>query len=268
VATSLVITCLNWDRIEDALDRAMGLGANQVVCNRFVGAPIAGVTPIQSQLRAAVAVVESLRAAGRPIRFGNCIPQCFAVSSSRGCTAGSTFATVDPWGRVRPCNHAPFIVGDLRTQSVQEVWIGQRMSAWRSLVPAECAPCPAYAACHGGCRAEAMLTGQDWDPLIRGPLAAAAPPPGPELPLYAGLRPSGQFTCRLEGGIPVLLHKSRVIPLPTGYERQVPHLDGSLTLRHIERRYGHAVVDWIGALHQQGLVTWSARAAGINDNGQ
>ena len=109
VATSMVITHSNWERIEETLDLVLSLGANHVVCNRFIGAPLEGVTPSQAQLRAAIATIESLRLAGKPIRFGNCIPQCFAPSSSRGCTAGSTFATIDPWGRMRPCNHAPLI---------------------------------------------------------------------------------------------------------------------------------------------------------------
>ena len=256
VATSIVVTHSNWNRIEETLDLALSLGANHVVCNRFIGAPVAGVTPSQVQLRAAIAAIESLRAAGDPIRFGNCIPLCFETSSSRGCTAGSTFATIDPWGRMRPCNHVPLIAGDLRTQSVEEVWQGKVMARWRSLVPADCAACPAFVTCHGGCRAQAILTGHVQDPLIRDPLVEAPSLPGTELLLYAGLRPVGQFVHRFESGVDVLLHKSLVVPVPGGCDRLVPDLNGSLTLRQVERQYGSVAVDWVGALHQQGMVTW------------
>lgn len=258
VATSIVITNSNWNRIEETLDLALSLGAKHVVCNRFIGVPTADVSPIQAQLRTAIATIESLRAAGHPIRFGNCIPQCFEASSSRGCTAGSTFATIDPWGRMRPCNHAPLVAGDLQSQSVEEVWLGEAMAHWRSLVPAGCATCPAFATCHGGCRAQALLTGRAQDSLIQTPLVEAPPLPDIEIPLYAELRPVGQFVRRFESGVDVLLHKSQVIPVPAGCDQLVPRLDGALTLRQIERQYGHVAVDWIGALCQESMVTWAS----------
>ncbi len=297
VATSIVINRYNWDRIAETLDLALSLGANHVVCNRYisqdtptvssqkVGECSRGfhtspgqramesaatlqpprntekipftddVSPSQAQLRAAIATIESLRAAGRPIRFGNCIPQCFEASSSRGCTAGSTFATIDPWGRMRPCNHAPLVAGDLRTQPVQDVWQGEAMSHWRSLVPAGCTTCSVFSTCHGGCRAQALLAGCTQDPLIRIPLAEQPSVPAPEL-LYAGLRPTGKFARRVAGSVDVLISKGQVVSVPADCKPLVSQLDGSLTLGQIERRYGHAAVNWVGALHQERMVAW------------
>ena len=257
VAVSFVINCRNCDRIEESLDLAVGLGANHMVCNRFIGAQLPGVSPSQAQLGAAIATVESLRAAERPIRFGNCIPQCFAPSSSRGCTAGNTFATVDPWGRMRPCNHAPLVAGDLRTQPVEEVWQSEAMTHWRSLVPDSCAACSAFATCHGGCRAQALLADHPQDPLIRAPLCETAPSSSQVL-LYAGLCPAGEFILRLENDTTVLIHEGRVVTAPTGCERLVSELDGSLTLREVDHRYGDVGIDWIGALHQEGMVKWAS----------
>jgi radical SAM protein with 4Fe4S-binding SPASM domain len=255
VATNFVINCHRWDRIQESLDLALHLGANHMVCNRFIGAPTPGVTANPAQLRAAIATVESLRAAGRPIRFGNCIPRCFKASSSRGCTAGSTFATVDPWGRMRPCNHAPLTVGDLRTQRVEEAWRGAAMAYWRSLVPDDCITCSIFAICHGGCRAQALLTGHSQDPLIQAPLIEISPP-GAKVPLYADLHPTGKFLRRLEHGATVLIHQGRVVAVPTGCDSLLSRLDGSLTPREVNRQYGHVAVDWIGALHQEGMVRW------------
>jgi radical SAM protein with 4Fe4S-binding SPASM domain len=257
VATSLVIHRRNWDRVAEALDLALSLGANHVVCNRFIGPPLDGLSPSPRQLRAAVATVESLRRAGRPIRFGNCIPQCFAASSARGCTAGSTFASVDPWGRMRPCNHAPLIAGDLRTESVREAWSSPVMNHWRSLVPSDCAGCPAFAACHGGCRAQALLTGHARDPLIHAPLLETPVATPAALRLYAGLRPLGRFVVRPEEGVPVLVRKSQVVPLPARYERLASQLDGSLTLRQLATQHGSAALDWVGVLYQHDMVRWA-----------
>jgi radical SAM protein with 4Fe4S-binding SPASM domain len=257
VATSIVINRHNWNRIAETLTLATGLGANHVVCNRFIGAPLEGVTPSPPQLRAAMATIASLRAQGRPIRFGNCIPQCFQPSSSSGCTAGSTFATIDPWGRLRPCNHAPLVAGDLRTHAVEQIWHSPLMARWRALPPLDCAPCPAFATCHGGCRAQALLAGQDQDPLIQTPLVEPLPSPQAELLLYAGLRLHGQFVWRPEKDPSVLLHKGQVLTVPTGYDHLLPKLDGSLTLRQIEGQFGPAAVDWVGTLYRAGMVSWA-----------
>jgi radical SAM protein with 4Fe4S-binding SPASM domain len=259
VATSIVINRHNWNRVEETLELATGLGANHVVCNRFIGAPLTGVTPSQTQLRAAIATIESLRAQGRPIRFGNCIPQCFQPSSSSGCTAGTTFATLDPWGRLRPCNHAPLIAGDLRTHTIEQLWHGPLMTHWRALLPSDCAPCPAFATCHGGCRAQALLTGQDQDPLIQAPLVEPLPAPQVELLLYAGLRPLGQFVRRPEKDPGVLLHKGQVLTVPDGYDHLLPKLDGSLTLRQIEDQFSNTAIDWVGTLYQAGVVSWATK---------
>jgi hypothetical protein len=76
--------------------------------------------------------------------------------------------------------------------------------------------------------------------------------------LYAGLRPVGQFTRRSEGEVDVLLHKSQVLPVPTGLSGLTPRLDGSLTLRQVEQEYGSAGVDWVGVLYQEKMVTWAS----------
>jgi hypothetical protein len=75
--------------------------------------------------------------------------------------------------------------------------------------------------------------------------------------LYAGLRPVGQFVHRFESDVHVLLRKSQVVPVPADLDGLVPKLDGSLTLRQIERQYGSVAVDWIGALYQESMVMWA-----------
>jgi len=254
ISVSLVINRHNWNRVEETLHLALSLGANGVVCNRLLGHSIPDLTPSLDQLGQAVQTIESLRVAGQPIRFGNCIPQCFAPSSSTGCTAGATFATIDPWGRVRPCNHAPLIAGELRTQSLMEIWQGNVMTHWRNLMPVDCAACPAFATCHGGCRAQALLSGTKQDPLIKRPF----PLPKPEIKtrLWAGLQPVAQFASRQESGQMLLIHRTHVAIAPPAFYGLLPCLDGSLTLQQIRLDYGDTAVDWVGNLFQAGLVAW------------
>ncbi len=269
VAASLVITRHNWAHVEATLALALDLGANHVVCNRWIGPPALGLAPEPAHLRAVIAHIEALRAAGQPIRFGNCIPQCFAPSSSTGCTAGATFATIDPWGRVRPCNHAPLVAGDLRAQSLADIWHGPAMQHWRDLVPGGCAACPAFTTCHGGCRAQALLAEIDHDPLMQMPFPL--PAPEPEVYLWEGLRPLARGERREEAGRLLLLHQGQVAVVPPELRAGLlPGLDGTRTLRHIQQNYGDAALNWIGGLAQAGLVVWQnipSRFSGISSDG-
>ena len=258
VALSFVINAHNWNKIVAMLPLAKALGANHVVCNRFIGADIPGITPNTIQLQAAIATIETLQSAGQPIRFGNCIPQCFAASSATGCTAGSTFATLDPWGHMRPCNHVPTIVGDTSTHTIADLWHGPVMQNWRARVPVDCTTCAAFAQCHGGCPAQALLTGQMRDPLIQKPLAAAVSTAWAQkapVHLYAALRPQGHFTQRPRDAH-MLLYHGYAIPIPTFAAGLATRLNGTFTLGEIATHYGQDALNWVGELHTQGFVTW------------
>ena len=128
------------------------------------------------------------------------------------------------------------------------------MAHWRHLVPSDCAGCPAFVTCHGGCRVEALLSGTEQDPLIRRPF----PLPEPELKtrLWAGLQPVAQFTSRHENGQMLLIHKSHVTVVPPAFYGLLPCLDGSLNLQQIQVDYGDTAVNWVGNLFQAGLVAW------------
>ena len=253
---SMVINALNFNDIEDNLRLALEVGANHLVCNRLIGRHVPGLTPTEDQLRAAIRTIEALRRQGLPIRFGNCIPQCFAPSSSRGCTAGLTFATVDPWGRMRPCNHTSMIAGDLFHHSVYEIWHGKQMRKWRSLIPSACMSCGAYHICHGGCRAQALIEQQDKDPLMLGPFIIYEQAE-PELRLYGELRPRAAFHHRIVESVETVSSRGQVAIVPEHLTTLVSKLDGSMTLRQIQEQYGSAALNWIGALYQEGMVTWA-----------
>jgi radical SAM protein with 4Fe4S-binding SPASM domain len=257
VSTSFVITAENWSRIEQTLNLVLGLGVNYMVCNRLIGKPIEGFSPSQAQLRKAIRTIEYLRQKNMPIRFGNCIPQCFESSSAMGCAAGYAFATIDPWGRVRPCNHAPLVVGNLLSESIESIWHNNEMEQWRSLVANTCLECPVFSKCGGGCRAQTILSNNLQDPLVPETVEQVSNNETNML-LYAGLRPKSQFTCIFEDGRVILVYKSSVAAVPDDFSPLLSRLDGTLTLQDISQEFGESVVNWIGALYRGNLVFWSS----------
>jgi radical SAM protein with 4Fe4S-binding SPASM domain len=100
-----------------------------------------------------------------------------------GCPAGTHYMGIRPNGDVTPCPYLPEFGGNLREQSLGEIWrtsdIFVRMRD-RSALGGRCGACELNAAC-GGCRARAYgMTGDDMaeDPLCThqpGTFSAPAP---------------------------------------------------------------------------------------------
>jgi radical SAM protein with 4Fe4S-binding SPASM domain len=254
VSASFVIHQRNWHLIEQTLELVLAQGANSMVCNRYVGVPILNLTPNEKQLSSAMRTVVKLQKAGYPIRFGNCIPQCFEVSTSRSCAAGKTFVTIDPLGGVRPCNHAPILLGNLLKNRIEEIWVGAGMRAWRSYVADSCIGCSQFSICGGGCRAEAILLGQKRDSLVREPVAIEREEP--MVKLYRSLRPIKHFVLMKDGDHYFAVRRSSVTPAPKGQEGILPYLNGEHTLDSIHAVLGSSALEWIGALNDAGMISW------------
>jgi len=236
------------------VEMARRLGVDGVVFNRYLGHDIAGLTASAAELRSAVHTVASLRATGHAVKLGNCLPECFAHTGQAGCLAGLAFFTIDPWGKVRPCNHAPMVAGDLLQQSVEEIWYSPDMARWRSLVPSQCTDCSLIASCQGGCRAQALLVGQDADPLIDG-----LPRPEPvlrpaELTLYAQARPIGTYVNRAEAFGAILISGNRLYPVGRDMQGVLDMLNGQFTLEQIDAAHGADGLSLVGSLYQHNML--------------
>lgn len=256
--TSTVITRYNYAEIGDIVRLSRELGAHHAVFNRYLGLPLPNIEPTEEQLQLAIQTIDAERQAalrGRQpaVKFGNCIPQCFFPSPSTGCLAGATYCTVDPWGNVRPCNHAPLLCGNLLEQSIEDIWHGSALQQWRSLIPHMCRSCSAISQCRGGCRAVALIQGLDVDPLTRGPLPVQERPLQ-ELVLHENARPLRHFRQRAEPFGYALIDKTRILPVTSQAEPVLNALDGVLTLREIQELFGSEALDFVGSLHQMGLV--------------
>jgi radical SAM protein with 4Fe4S-binding SPASM domain len=80
--------------------------------------------------------------------------------------AGFAHATIESWGDLRPCPHAPFTAGNVLTQDFKSIWHSEAMEAWRGELLGQCDGCALAGECRGGCLAQAMWRGTAHDPLI------------------------------------------------------------------------------------------------------
>jgi len=255
VAISTIITSLNYYRVPEMLRLIRELGATCIVFNRFLtihqDTPL---VPTDEQLITAMQAVDEARSEGVPARFSVCIPQCFYPSSSSGCLAGVAYCTIDPWGNVRPCNHAPLLCGNILEQSVEEIWHGEAMRRWREMFHPDCSRCVELPRCHGGCKAMALVRGLDHDPLMRGPITEKRPSQPVKHTLYAGARPLPRFRLRPEPFGYVLVRHSQVIPVTSAARPLLDALDGATTLQDIKNRFGQEGLNFVGMLYTKGFV--------------
>lgn len=252
VSLSCVLTRYNWPLVGLMADLAQELGAASLVFNRYIGPDASNLAPSPEALRVAVQQIVALRAAGQPVKLGNCLPTCFASTDQAGCLAGLAFFTVDPWGQVRPCNHATLNCGNLRQQSVAQIWHSPAMEQWRHIQPEACQGCPALPTCRGGCRAESLVRGAD--PLITALAVTGEAAPRQTVLFYGEARPVGRFERRPEAFGTLLLAGNRLYPVARRDERVLSMLDGQNTLRQIEARWGTAAVELVVSLYHQGMV--------------
>ncbi|MFH1453195.1 MAG: radical SAM protein [Armatimonadota bacterium] len=171
-STNAVISPYNYNFIKEITDLAFSLGARGAVFNRFYQSGEESLKAVVSEkeLLSAISSIEKLKRSNYKnfINYGNCIPHCFCHSASNGCTTGTTFCTIDPFGNMRPCNHAEYIAGNILEKGFLNIWKSEKMRIWRGYIPGECKKCAAFLNCHGGCRALGMKYGQD--PLMKTPI--------------------------------------------------------------------------------------------------
>lgn len=254
VSLSCIITQHNWNQVAEMLKLARQLGAGSVVFNRYLGPDTPGISASREELRSAVQTITALRRAGEPVKLGNCLPACFAPTDQPGCLAGLAFVTIDPWGRVRPCNHARLLCGSLLEQPLEEIWRSPGFEQWRNYSPAPCQGCAEAAICRGGCQAQALACGLDADPLI----SAGSQPSGRRPPqtwtFYDQARPVACFSRRPEEFGWLLSAGNRLSGVSHEAQDVLDALDGHTPLRKIAAQHGPAGLALVASLYQQGMV--------------
>ena len=253
VMLSTIITHHSWNEIEAVVALAQNLGVQGVAFNRYLGAPLPGIEPTLDEMRIALQTIQNLSPTDMRVKYGIGIPQCFAINHSEGCLAGVAYATIDPWGNVRPCNHSPTIIGSLHEHTLHDLWHSDKMNGWRDLMPAECTTCAAYSVCHGGCRAVQELRTDGRDPLRGEPLTEYAPTQEvKELP--ASVRPRRNFRIREEDFGYALLGQGQAVPVAPDAWEIVNACDGAVSFAELAVQFGQPGLDLLGELWELGML--------------
>ena len=159
----------NIDQWESALEVGIALGARSFLFNRWNAGGACherpeDLMPSVDQVLAALAVAEAcIQRYGVAISASIPLPPClvdmtpYPNVASGFCSAGGAQAyfTLDPMGRVRPCNHTSTVLGNLLEQPFRRLARGQALEDFVAARPAFCAGCAMEPTCMGGCKAAA-----------------------------------------------------------------------------------------------------------------
>lgn len=167
VFTSTVLFKANYQSLDKIEELARKIGTEYSVFNRFIGNAPGHIALSEVELLTTIEQLTKMQENDRAVRFGNCIPQCFARSKSSGCFAGTAFLSIDAFGNAKPCNHSSLTCGNLLSDSLEQVWYSSSMQSWRELIPQQCNKCTEFSNCHGGCRAETFRVNTGQDPLMK-----------------------------------------------------------------------------------------------------
>ncbi|MBN1440154.1 MAG: radical SAM protein [Anaerolineales bacterium] len=166
-----VATKLNLDDVRGTMKLAFAFGAQGMMFNRFNPggrgrANLEMLLPSRGGIRRALEEAAAASAEfDLPVSCSIPIQPClidmsaFPRFGTGFCAAGTdrAYFTLDPLGNVRPCNHTPTILGNLREESFADLAASARMRAFAEAMPAFCGPCSRRMECRGGCKAAAEV---------------------------------------------------------------------------------------------------------------
>ncbi len=178
-----VATKLNLAGWRETAELGVALGLDGMMFNRFNpgGRGFDNIGLLQAdpdELSGALDIAEEISEKHEmPIACSIAMPPCLFDTARYKrltfgfCTAGTARAyyTLDPLGNLRPCNHSPRILGNIRELSFSEMCASEPMKDFMSARPQFCAGCSLETACQGGCKAAAeACCGSPWeaDPFL------------------------------------------------------------------------------------------------------
>ncbi len=171
VVCVFVATRRNLSEFRDTAELAIALGADGLMLNRFNpgGEGIRHLDRLQAspaEMQAALDIAEEISCEyDFPISCSIAMPPCLFDTQKYQrltfgfCAAGTdrAYYTLDPVGNVRPCNHSPTILGNLRRQRLAEIINSKTMSEFMAACPEFCTGCRLERECLGGCKAAAEV---------------------------------------------------------------------------------------------------------------
>jgi AdoMet-dependent heme synthase len=177
VTINMTISRLNAGMIQDMLKMATDLRVKRLGFSRLVptgrGRNLLDETLTPAELADFYQQVFSLSDRGGPepvtgdplaSQMGHPVPEDGGDIPRGGCAAGLSGLTVAADGKIMPCRRLPVVIGDIRKDSLREVWAGadvlNRLRD-RQAYGARCRSCPRWAVCRG-CRAIAYAHAGDF----------------------------------------------------------------------------------------------------------
>lgn len=194
VGLAMTVTKLNYREVEDMVKLGEELGVKRVIFFNFIptgrGKDIVNLdlTPAEreeilkkvyelargSRIQVAFTAPQLARVSWQMSSGSDCLPTHFSPPKSQslralaefigGCGAGRIYAAIQPDGKVTPCVFLPIVVGDLRTETFQEIWNSSlvlRRLRNKELLKQPCGECQYKYVC-GGCRARAYAYFNDF----------------------------------------------------------------------------------------------------------
>lgn len=173
----LLLTSKNVSNLLPSLTMLNSLGIKDFMINRY-NASFPGVENLFIPPRAFERMMYELDEYGKEFKmsfsFGVPIPLCAlppkqnftSLELKSFCPIGKgerEYFTVGPDGSIRACNHFPTILGNLLTQSMDEILEGENFRTLCNELdtpPAFCVGCGSWRDCRGGCRAASFTWGK------------------------------------------------------------------------------------------------------------
>lgn len=184
VVTPFVATKINLSELAGTIELAVAMGVDGLMFNRFNPGGL-GFENIDRLLPSPDEIAGALDIANRmsgeyelPISCSIPLPPCLIDTSKYPnlntgyCALGTdnAYFTIDPSGKLRPCNHSPTVLGDLTKRGFWDLADSERMNQYLITLPKECEDCQHLSECKGCCRAAAEScfgSARELDPFVR-----------------------------------------------------------------------------------------------------
>lgn len=165
INSDTVLTKFNADQMGEIALHAKSLGMKRIFVNIFqpegLGSLRPDFSPSIQQIRSAIdQLLEVRKATEFEVYFGTSTPFCLdsrLISEKMAfrCGAGEWFASVDPSGELRICNHSTRSYGNVVNRPLNEIWHSKLINTEyrnKRIDDTICQHCPFQSDCLGGCR--------------------------------------------------------------------------------------------------------------------
>lgn len=165
VNSDTVLTKYNSDAVFSVAEHAKSLGMKRLFLNIFqpegIGSTRPDFSPSLEQIRSAIGqMIQAREELGFEMYFGTSTPMClderlFSQKLAFRCGAGQWFASINPQGEMRICNHSTKSYGNVIITPLHEIWHENQINTdYRDarITGGQCDGCAAFKICRGGCR--------------------------------------------------------------------------------------------------------------------